>query len=92
MTSWIIEGITEDGRRFRPSDWVERLSDALASFGPDHRLRYGLVAPCYIDGCKCLRVEKTLEQENPAALEFVRGFALSNGLRISEGGSLGAVA
>jgi hypothetical protein len=80
-----MDGITEDGRRFRPSDWVERLSTALASFGPDHRLRYAQgVRPCFIEGKKCLLIEKNLERDDPAALEYVRGFARVNGLRINE--------
>lgn len=84
VTNWLIQGITEDGRRFRPSDWVERLSAALASFGPDHRLRYGLVRPCFVDGQKCLLVNKRLEAENPSGFEYVYGFARANGLRISD--------
>lgn len=84
MTNWLIEGITEDGRRFRPSDWVDRLSSALASFGPDQRLRYGLAQPCFVDGQKCLLVNERLETENPDGFEYVRGFARANGLRISD--------
>ncbi|HEB92656.1 MAG TPA: DUF3579 domain-containing protein [Gammaproteobacteria bacterium] len=85
ITSWIIEGIMEDGRKFRPSDWVERLSTALASFGPDHRLRYADgVQPCFINGQKCLRVEGSLAEENPAAYQYVRDFAHSNKLRVTE--------
>ena len=81
---WLIEGIMEDGRKFRPSDWVDRLSAALASFGRDHRLRYGAARPCYLKGQKCLLVKKSLEQEDPAAFEYVRGFARSNGLRMTD--------
>lgn len=84
MSVLIIEGVMEDGRKFRPSDWVERLSAALGSFGPDHRLRYGLVRPFFVNGQKCLQVEKRLASEDPAGFEFVHGFALSNGLRVSE--------
>ena len=84
MTSWVIEGIMEDGCRFRPSDWVERLADTLASFGSDHRLRYGSARPCFYNGQKCLLVQKTLEQENPEAFAFVKGFVLSNHLRIND--------
>lgn len=84
MVHWVIEGVMEDGRRFRPSDWVDRLSATLASFGPDHRLRYGAVRPCFINGQKCLLVQKTLETEDPAAFEYVNSFARSNGLRISD--------
>ncbi len=74
----------EDGRTFRPSDWVDRLSATLASFGPDQRLRYGAVRPCFIKGKKCLMVQKTLETEDPTAFEYVNSFARSNGLRVSE--------
>ncbi len=75
----------EDGRKFRPSDWVERLSTALASFGPDHRLRYADgVRPCFIDGQKCLRVEGSLAEKDPEAYQYVCDFARSNGLRITE--------
>lgn len=84
MTNWLIEGITEDGRRFRPSDWVDRLSSTLARFGPDQRLHYGLVRPSFVNGQKCLLVDKRLETENPAGFEYVRGFARANGLRISD--------
>lgn len=85
MASWVIEGVMEDGRRFRPSDWVERLSTVLASFGPDHRLRYNRhVQPCYIGGQKCLLVDGSLECQDPGAFEFVQEFARSNRLRIRE--------
>lgn len=85
MSVWVIDGTMEDGRKFRPSDWVERLSTALASFGPDHRLRYARgVRPCFIAGKKCLVIEKNLETDNPAALEYVRGFARTNGLKICD--------
>lgn len=84
MASWLIEGVTEDGRRFRPSDWVDRLSSVLASFGPDHRLRYGLAQPCFVDGQKCLLVNKRLENENPNGFDYVREFARANSLRISD--------
>lgn len=82
--SWLIEGVTDDGRTFRPTDWVDRVSGAVASFGMDHRLRYGSVRPCFVDGKKCLMMKKTLENENPAAFDFVQNFVRSNGLRISD--------
>ena len=52
---WVIRGVTEDGRKLRPSDWIERISSTLASFGSDQRLQYSnAVAPCIIDGEKWL--------------------------------------
>ena len=72
---WVIRGVTEDGKKLRPSDWIERLSSTLASFGHDQRLQYSnSVAPCMIDGEKCLVVARNLNDLNPAAYEFVMGF------------------
>lgn len=74
----------QNGRTLRPSDWVERISGIMAQFGADHRLRYGAVRPCFVKGKKCLLVKKTLEQENPAAFEYVSAFVRSNGLQMCD--------
>lgn len=79
----VIEGIREDGSRFRPSDWIERISATLATFGPDHRLRYARgVQPKVINGQKCLVVDDLLREEDPAAYEYVLAFAKANQLRM----------
>ena len=31
---FFIQGVTQDGRTFRPSDWSERLAGAMSSFRP----------------------------------------------------------
>ena len=63
---WVIRGVTEEGKKLRPSDWIERISSTLASFGSDHRLHYSnAVAPCMIDGEKCLVVARNLNDINP---------------------------
>ena len=81
----IIDGHREGGPKFRPSDWVERISASLASFGPDQRLRYSeLVHPCIIDGRKCLVVSRRLRETYPEFYHFVMAFARSNQLRIQE--------
>ncbi|MBL8507250.1 MAG: DUF3579 domain-containing protein, partial [Chitinimonas sp.] len=36
----IIQGLTRNGREFRPSDWAERLSGLLSTFGTDQKLSY----------------------------------------------------
>ena len=83
--NWVIRGVTDDGRKLRPSDWIERLSSTLASFGEDQRLQYSkAVAPCTIDGEKCLVVARNLQDINPVAYDFVMGFAKSNQLSIRE--------
>ena len=72
----VIEGIREDGSRFRPSDWIERNSATLATFGPAHRLRYARgVQPKVINGQKCLVVDNLLREEDPSAYEYVLAFA-----------------
>ena len=79
----VITGVQENGKIFRPSDWTERLSSTLASFQVDHRLRYSLgVQPCVLDGERCLVVARWLEATNPAAYDYVMGFAKANQLRI----------
>ena len=82
---WVIRGVTEEGKKLRPSDWIERISSTLASFGTDNRLKYSnAVAPCMIDGEKCLVVARNLDQLNPDAYAFIMGFAKSNQLCIIE--------
>ena len=83
--NWVIRGVTEEGKKLRPSDWIERISSTLASFGKDQRLQYSdAVAPCIIDGEKCLVVARNLNDLNPDAYNFVMGFAKSNQLCIRE--------
>ena len=80
---FIISGVQEDGKKLRPTDWVERISSTLASVDAKNRLHYSIsVQPCLINGEKCLVVARCLEQNNPAAYEFVMEFARSNQLRI----------
>ncbi len=81
----VIQGIREDGGKLRPSDWIERISSTLASFGQDHRLRYSeSVQPCVIGGEKCLVVARGLEISDPTAYAYILDFARSNRLCIQK--------
>ena len=82
----IIEGVREDNNKpFRPSDWAERISEMLASFGPDHKLHYSeFVHPCIIGGEQCLVVNRKLNETQPDAFKFILKFAQENQLRIQE--------
>lgn len=85
MCRLVIESVVEDGRKFRPSDWIERISTTLANFGPDHRLHYDeSVQPRVINGEKCLVVDKSLEISNPEAFAYILGFVQANHLRVHE--------
>jgi len=79
----VIESIKEDGKRFRPSDWIERISATLGTFGPDHRLHYAeSVKPAIVNGEKCLVVDQNaLEEKDPATFDYIMQFAKSNQLR-----------
>jgi hypothetical protein len=79
----IIEGVTEDGRTFRPSDWVERLSGTLSTFGPDQRLQYSRhLQPRIVDGRRQVMINCELREENPEAFRFLLDFARANRLRV----------
>lgn len=81
----VIESVGVDGRRFRPSDWIERISTTLARFGADHRLVYSAsVKPQIINGEKCLVVDQSLQDTDPAAYKYVIDFVESNRLRVHE--------
>ncbi len=78
----VIESIREDGKKFRPSDWIERISANMGTFGPDHRLHYAeSVKPGVVNGEKCLIVDPSLEADNPAAFQYIMNFAHTNALR-----------
>lgn len=81
----IIHGVTTDGRRFRPSDWAERLCGVMSQFRPPgsqyHHLTYSPYAfPTIIDGVKCVVVDERLRELEPLAWKFVVDFAQDNQL------------
>ena len=79
----IIQGLTSAGRTFRPSDWAERLSGSLSTFGEDHRMSYSpYVRPTTLNGVKCVIVDKELQRTQPASYAFVLGFARENDLQV----------
>src|SRR5262245_24891162 len=85
-----IQGITRDGKAFRPSDWAERLAGALSSFrpagsGPDAHIGYSpYCVPRVVDGAKCVIVNEAQRNLEPMALDFVMNFARDNQLVTSE--------
>lgn len=78
---YIIESVTQDGKRFRPSDWIDRLSSWDATFA-QHRLVYSeRLHPVNIKGEKCLAIEPELKEQAPAMYEQIIGFARANKLK-----------
>lgn len=87
-----IQGITEGGKTFRPSDWAERLCGAMSCFRPEG-VRTGIGAfigyspycvPRVINGVKYVIVNEKLREVEPMAWDFVMNFARDNRLQTSD--------
>lgn len=82
-TSFIILGVTSDGRKFRPSDWAERLCGVLSAFGAEKKMTYSpYVSPVHNDGEKAVFVNAQLYEVEPMAYRFVLNFAHDNDLKL----------
>jgi Protein of unknown function (DUF3579) len=85
-----IQGITRDGRSFRPSDWAERLAGVMSSFRPggavpgSHLSYSPWCLPTAIGDVKCVVVDPELREAEPMAWDFVMNFARDNELVVTE--------
>lgn len=79
----VIRGLTSSGVTFRPSDWAERISGVLSTYGNDHRMSYSpYVKPVTIDGVKSVVIDPKLQETDPRGLSFLLNFARENDLQI----------
>jgi len=86
VVEFVIQGVTLDGKPFRPSDWAERLCGVMAAFGGDHRMQYSpFVHPVTAAGVRCVVVDVRLEEIEPMAYRFLLSFAKDNDLRTRDG-------
>lgn len=86
-----VQGLTKDGKQFRPSDWVDRMCSSYATFGEDKKLRYSpYLKPEVINGVRCLAVNMKLKEVSPEGFEQLMLFAQENQLNIldAEGKSI----
>ena len=88
---FIIQGLTSNGRAFRPSDWADRLCGIMSRFHPDGDSGYDrhlqfspYVLPAMLDGVRSVVVDGRLYELEPLAHDFLRSFAKDNDLRIIE--------
>jgi hypothetical protein len=86
---FFIQGITSDGRTFRPSDWAERLCGVMSHFRPegsggrDAHLKYSpYVRPVLLNSVKSVVVNEELRRIEPLAYHFVLSFAKDNDLQV----------
>ena len=79
----VIEGITSQGKPFRPSDWAERMSGTLASF-KNSRIYYSpLLQPSVnTEGYKCVLLDPKLKESSPQIYQAIIEFAKANNLKI----------
>jgi hypothetical protein len=93
-----IQGVTQDGRTFRPSDWAERLAGVMSQFRPGGAVPGSHLS--YSEWClptsmktevkgkmedvKCVVVHTDLREEHPMAWDFVMNFAKDNELLVVE--------
>ena len=78
----LIEGVTESGETFRPSDWAERMSGKLSTF-EKRRIRYSpLLQPTSKDGHHCVLLDPKLKDSNPELYKSIMDFANNNKLKI----------
>lgn len=90
-TDFIIQGLTQAGRQFRPSDWADRLCGIMGRFQPedtyhsDLHLRYSpYVTPALVEGVRSVLVDARIHELEPLAYLFLRDFARDNDLRMIE--------
>jgi Protein of unknown function (DUF3579) len=91
---FFIQGITQDGKAFRPSDWAERLAGVMSPFRPGGAVPGSHLS--YSEWClptsmqtehgdtKCVVVHTDLRDDHPMAWDFVMNFAKDNGLQVIE--------
>jgi hypothetical protein len=90
FTEYFIQGITKEGRKFRPSDWAERLAGVMACYGPGAKgpnayLQYShYVRPVLLGDLKCVILDSRLRDIEPMAFDFVMNFAKDNNLVVTE--------
>ena len=89
-TEVFIQGITRDGKTFRPSDWAERLAGVMSSFRPggaqpgSHLSYSPWCVPTSIGNVKCVIVHTDLREHDVMAWDFCVNFARDNDLQVSE--------
>lgn len=82
---FVIEGETEDGKRFRPSDWNERLHGTLRALDEDeYQACHDFVHLTTMGGRKCVQVDCKLREQDERLFNFFLRFARDNKLRTRE--------
>lgn len=82
-SGFFILGFTQEGKKFRPSDWAERIASLFGQFDGSRRLRYNPgVMPMLRAGAYGLFIASSLAQLEPEAFQYVMQFAENYQLQI----------
>ncbi len=76
----IIQGITENGEIFKPSDWAERMSGRLSTFHNQRIIYSPLLQPMIKGGQKCISLDPQLKNFYPDLYRSILNFARTNRL------------
>ncbi len=90
-----IQGITHSGKKFRPSDWAERLCCSVSCFKPEGYQNPGnkfnicsiyspYAVPRVINQITYVVIDERIGAINEMALDFLLNFAKDNDLPIIE--------
>ena len=77
----LIMGKTKKGKKFRPSDWAERLYYTVADYKKNGRITFNpLVNINNEDQSKYFVINTSLQEKNPMVYDFLIDFAITNEL------------
>ncbi len=76
--------MTEDGRKFRPSDWIDRIASMGATYQKQRLVYSDLLHPELYNGQKCLIIDTELEVKDPCMFQYVMNFVSSNRLKTTK--------
>jgi hypothetical protein len=88
---FVILGVTQDGKTFRPTDWAERLAGVMSQFRPggarpgSHLAYSPWCVPGVREGTKCVVVHHDLRDCEVLAWDFCVNFARDNNLQVMPG-------
>ena len=78
----VLIGLTAEGKKFRPSDWAERMCGSLCTFR-NRRIYYSpLLRPAVRNGIKCVIVDLELLEKEPGIHQQIFSFAEANCLQV----------
>ncbi|GAA4365598.1 DUF3579 domain-containing protein [Kangiella marina] len=80
----IILGITESGKKFRPSDWAERMCGNLCTFRNRRIIYSPLLRPGVYEGVKSVIMSNQLSIQHPNMFKELLEFAKTNKLVVKE--------